>query len=164
MNVMGNEVAWDRRRADRRSEGGHSAGDRRQEDSQVARFAAFLSTTLEQLEDATALTAREIGAEAKRMRAELGAGHLDVEEIDGLADRVTRATEAFAKELATQRGELAKRRDQEESEVPSPGAELLVRQMAIAGADAPEIEAKLASLGMEHPHEAIERILSDQPR
>jgi hypothetical protein len=67
--------------------------------------------------------------------------------------------------LAGQRRELATRRDEEEENAaPSPGAELLVRQMAIAGADAPEIEAKLASLGMEHPREAIDRILSDQPQ
>jgi hypothetical protein len=163
MNVIGNEVAWDRRRGDRRSEGGRSAGDRRREDSQVARFAAYLNNTLERLEETTALTASEIGAEAKRVRAALGAGHLDAEKIDGLADRVTRATEAFAKELAGQRRELAARRDEEEESGPSQGAELLVRQMAIAGADATEIEAKLESLGMEHPHEAIERILSDQP-
>jgi hypothetical protein len=154
------EVKWDRRLADRRAEA--MGTDRRRAESPLGRFEAFVDTHLRELEHAAAETAGQVGAEARKVSAELPMGQFDREAIDGLSQRLSRLAEGMAEELARARAEItaAAASDHDESVAePSLGAELLVRQLAAAGADASEIEAELANLGMEHPREAIDTIL-----
>jgi ubiquinone biosynthesis protein UbiJ len=164
MSISDQEVTWDRRRQDRR---GESTGtDRRRADSPLGRFEAFVDTQLEALEHSAALAAGQIAAEARKARGELANGDLDAEPIDGLAARLSRMTEDIAEELSRVRGELATAAagDEPSDSEPSPGTEMIVRQMAVAGADADEIEAELANLGLQHPRHAIDMLLaSAQP-
>jgi hypothetical protein len=159
MSISGQEVTWDRRRKDRRAES--TGTDRRRAESPLGRFEAFVDSQLEQLERSAAVAAGQIEAEARRARAELANGDLDSEPIDGLAARLSRMTEGVAEELSRARGEIATAAASDEASdaEPSPGTELIVRQMAAAGADTTEIEAELASLGLEHPRHAIDTIL-----
>jgi hypothetical protein len=131
-------------------------------DATVAEFQEFLDSRLRPLEEAAAITAGEIGVEADRVRGKLDARGADAERIDGLAERLARSTATFAEDLARMRVALASRNGNGAGEgPPSEGVELLVRQMSVAGAEAEEIEARLASLGVERPHEVVARLLPD---
>jgi hypothetical protein len=155
-------VTWDRRRADRRTE--TSGTDRRRAESALGRFEAYLDLKLGALERSVAIAAGEVGAEAKEFKGASDTDAIDAEKIDGRSDRTSRALEAIAEEISQLRGELGSANragDGDGVEAPSEGAELLVRQMAIAGADATEIERRLETLGMEHPREAIEAVLAE---
>jgi hypothetical protein len=128
-------------------------------DSPAGRFQAYLDAKLGALERAAAVTAAEITTEAGRLSLDPRSDPLAAESVDGIAGRASRAIEQIAEEVSRMRGQLgASERDG--NGAPSAGAELLVRQMANAGADASEIERKLASLGMDHPRDAIEAVLA----
>jgi hypothetical protein len=160
MSSSSQEVTWDRRRADRRTE--LIGTDRRRAESSVGRYEAYLDLRLGALESTAAVTAGDISEEAFRLRNEPESDVLDGERVDGLADRMSRAIEAIAEEISRLREEFRGSGDDALSESAlSEGAELLVRQMAVSGADATEIERELASLGMEHPREAIEAVLAE---
>jgi hypothetical protein len=105
------------------------------------------------------VTAAEIKAEARRLGLDLESDRVMAESVSEIAENASRAMEHMAEEISHMRGELL---DTERGGkgAPSEGAELLVRQMANAGADVNEIEEELASLGMEHPRDAIEAVLA----
>jgi hypothetical protein len=112
------------------------------------------------------MAAGDASAEEMVFKGASDADALDTEKIDELSDRMSRALESIAEEISKERGELGSSehdgsRDGNGPDAPSEGAELLVRQMAIAGADATEIERRLEALGMEHPREAIEAVLAE---
>ena len=130
-------------------------------DDTVEQFQAFLDSRLRPLEEAAAVTAGEIGVEADRLRGKLGPRGVDSQRIDGLAERLARSTATFAEDVARMRVALASNGSAPTPGAPSEGVELLVRQMSVAGADLPEIEARLASLGVERPHEVTQRLLGD---
>jgi hypothetical protein len=160
MSASSHEVTWDRRREDRGTE--RIGTERRRVDSSVGRYEAYLDLRLGALESTAAVTAGDIGQEAFRLRNEAATDVLDGERVDGLADRMSRAIEAMAEEIARLREEFrAVGRDALGESALSEGAELLVRQMAVSGANATAIERELASLGMEHPREAIEAVLAE---
>lgn len=132
------------------------------DDALIAEFQEFLDSRLRPLEQAAAVTAGEIGVEAERIRARLAAGNGSAERIEELAERLARSAATFAEDVARMRTAIGSPMASREG-APSEGVELLVRQMMVAGADAEEIESRLADLGVERPREAIERILSKGP-
>ncbi len=157
MSATERQTRWSFRRADRR------ADSRNGSDPVVAEFHEFLDSRLRPLEQTAAITAGEIGVEADRIRADLAAQGHAAERIDELANRLARATATFAEDVARVRIAIGSPADPDGP--PSEGVELLVRQMSVAGADAEEIEARLADLGVERPGEAVRRLLhmSDAP-
>jgi hypothetical protein len=158
MSASSQEIGWDRRRSDRRADS--SGRDRRRSDSPVGRFEAYLDAKAGALERAAAVTAAEIKAEASRLRLDPESDRLTAESVDEIAENASRAVEHIAEEVSRMRRELRETQRGGKG-APSEGAELLVRQMAIAGADVNEIEEELASLGIEHPREAIEAVLAE---
>lgn len=156
MSATERQTRWSLRRGDRR------ADSRNGSDPLVAEFQEFLDSRLRPLEQTAAITAGEIGVEADRIRADLAAQGYTAERIDELADRLARTTATFAEDVARMRTAIGSP-DIPAEGPPSEGVELLIRQMTVAGAEADEIEARLASLGVERPREAIERILATGP-
>ena len=159
MSATRQEIAWDRRRGDRRAETS-SGRDRRAADSPAGRFEAYLDAKVGALERSAAVAAAEIRAEATRLRLDFEAGSVEAENLDGLAQRATRAVEHIAEDIARMRAQFGVT-ERNGNGAPSEGAELLVRQLAISGADASEIEQELAKLGMKHPRGAIEAVLAE---
>jgi hypothetical protein len=158
MSANSQEIGWDRRRSDRRDEA--SGQDRRRPDSPIGRFEAYLDAKVGSLERAASVTAAEIKAEARRLRLDPESDRLTAESADKIAEGASRAMEHIAEEVSRMRGELLET-ERDGKGAPSEGTEMLVRQMAIAGADLNEIEEELASLGMEHPRGAIESVLAE---
>jgi hypothetical protein len=157
MSASSQEIGWDRRRSDRRRDE-PSGRERRRSDSPVGRFEAYLDAKVGTLERTASVTAAEIKAEARRLGLDLESDRVMAESVSEIAENASRAMEHMAEEISHMRGELL--RTERSKDAPSEGAELLVRQMAIAGADVDEIEEELASLGMEHPRDAIEAVLA----
>jgi hypothetical protein len=161
MSASSREVAWDRRRGDRRAE--TSARDRRRTESPAGAFEAYLDVKLGELERTAAVTAAEIKAEARNFQTGTESDRFAAETVDGIAQRVSRAIEQVAQDVSRVRGQLDIAKENGNGEAaPSQGAELLVRQMAIAGADASEIEQELENLGMDHPRSAIDAVLAER--
>jgi hypothetical protein len=158
MSAKSQEIGWDRRRSDRRDES--SGRDRRRENSPIGRFEAYLDAKVGALGRAAAVTAAEIKAEASRLKLDPESDRLTAESVDDVADGASRAMEHIAEEVSRMRGELFET-ERGDKDAPSQGAEMLVRQLANAGADASEIEGELAKLGMDHPRDAIEAVLAE---
>jgi propanediol dehydratase large subunit len=136
--------------------------NRRRSEYPAGRFEAYLGLKLGELERTAAVTAAEIQAEARDLRADTGLQPLAADDVDAIAQRARRAVERIAEELSDMRRQLtAAGRNGNGEAAPSEGVEMFVRQMAIAGADASEIERELAHLGMEHPRSAIESVLAE---
>ena len=104
----------------------------------VDEYRAFLDERLQRLEQAAAIAAGEI---------EMESGRTDLAAV--IASR--------AEEFSRMRARL------DDDEVvegrPSEGVELIIRQMAVAGAEPDEIERRLQRLGIEHSREAVGQIL-----
>jgi hypothetical protein len=132
-------------------------------DSPTGRFEAYLDAELGELERVAAVTAAEIKTEAANFRTASEADPVAAEGVDGVSQRVSRNLERIAEEISRLRVDLgsSRRGYGDEDGTPSAGAELLVRQLANAGADASEIETELAKLGMEHPRGAIDAVLAE---
>jgi len=160
MSASSQQIGWDRRRNERRTES--PVRDRRRADSPAGRFEAYLGLKLGEVERTAAVAAAEIQAEARDLRADAGLDPLAADDVGAIAERACRAVERIAEELSDMRKQLTSAgRNGDGNGAPSEGAEMLVRQMAIAGADASEIERELAHLGMEHPRSAIETVLAE---
>jgi hypothetical protein len=120
----------------------------------VAEFKAFVDAHLQRLEQAAAIAAGEIEVEAERVR---GLAPADADLVSGLGTALAGATATAAEEFARLRAEITGPGRLNGS--PSEGTVMIIRQMAVAGAETREIEARLASLGIKESREAIERIL-----
>src|SRR4029077_7539760 len=101
-------------------------------------FKAFLDERLRRLEQAAAIAAGEIEMEGGRI---------------GIAAAIAERAEEFSR----MRAEL--RADGSADGRPSAGLEMIIRQMAVAGAEPDEIERRLQHLGIEHSREAVGQIL-----
>jgi hypothetical protein len=153
MSATERQTRWRFRRAESRN--GAAAPDA----ALLAEFQEFLDSRLRPLEQSAAITAGEIDVEAGRVRGLLGARGDSAERIEDLAERLARSTATFAEDVARMRTAIGLPMGTPDGP-PSEGVELVIRQMAVAGADADEIEARLAALGVERPREAIDRILA----
>jgi hypothetical protein len=101
----------------------------------IDEFQAFLDERLGRLEQAAAIAAAEIEMETRR---------------SDLAGAIAARAERFSR----MRAEL----DVDGAGGPSEGLELMIRQLAVAGAAPDEIERRLAHLGIEHSREAVGQI------
>ena len=104
----------------------------------VDEFKEFLDERLRRLEQAAAIAAGEI---------EMESGRTDVAAV------IAARAEAFSRMRARLHG------DEDAEERPSEGVELIIRQMAVAGAEPDEIERRLQHLGIKHSREAVGQIL-----